>query len=137
MINVIFKELKEYQVIITTHDRTLYNELIELQRALNVNGKYINLEIFDWDISNGMILDDYVSNIQRVKRIYEEPRSDKSQLASSAGIHLEFLLSKLRCSMKLSIPARLGDKYTIGDIWPKLHSELKRMQHSMELMRNF
>lgn len=126
MINVIFKELKEYQVIITTHDRVLYNELIELQRALNVNGNYINLEIFDWDISNGMILDDYVSNIQRVKGIYGEPRSYKSQLASSAGIHLEFLLSKLRFSMNLSIPARLGDKYTIGDIWPKLHSELKK-----------
>ncbi|WP_129723887.1 AAA family ATPase [Xylanivirga thermophila] len=126
IINLIFTEFKEHQLIITTHDIVLYREILELEKLYGGNSKFKNIEICEWVKDEGPILDDTRSEIEKLIQLSNNHRTDKSILASATGIFLELLLSKLRYSLELSIPAKYQDKYTIADIWNNLYSKLKK-----------
>mgnify|MGYP000906274841 CR=1 FL=1 len=126
IINLIFSEFKEHQLIITTHDIVLYREILELEKLYGGNSKFKNIEICEWVKDEGPILDDTMSEIEKLRQLYEDHKTDKNILASATGTFLELLLSKLRYSLELSIPAKYQDKYTIADIWNNLYSILKK-----------
>mgnify|MGYP000928647079 CR=1 FL=1 len=126
IINLIFSEFKEHQLIITTHDIVLYREILELEKLYGGNSKFKNIEICEWVKDEGPILDDTRSEIEKLIQLFNNHKTDKSILASVTGIFLELLLSKLRYSLELSIPAKYQDKYTIADIWNNLYSKLKK-----------
>ncbi|WP_457945401.1 hypothetical protein [Caproiciproducens sp. LBM24188] len=126
IINLLFTEFKEHQLIITTHDIVLYKEILELEKLYGGNNKFRNIEICEWVKDEGPILDDTKSEIEKLIELMNNPRTDKSILASATGLFLELLLSKLRYSLELSIPAKYQDKYTISDIWNNLYSQLKK-----------
>lgn len=126
IINLIFSEFKEHQLIITTHDIVLYREILELEKLYGGNSKFKNIEICEWVKDEGPILNDTMSEIEKLRQLYEDHKTDKNILASATGTFLELLLSKLRYSLELSIPAKYQDKYTIADIWNNLYSILKK-----------
>jgi recombinational DNA repair ATPase RecF len=126
IINLIFSEFKEHQLIITTHDIVLYKEILELEKQYGGNNRFKNIEICEWIKDRGPILDDTKLEIQKLKEHFTNPKIDKNILASATGTFLELILCKLRYSLELSIPAKYQDKYTIGDIWDNLYSKLKK-----------
>lgn len=126
IINLIFSEFKEHQLIITTHDIVLYKEILELEKLYGGNNKYRNIEICEWTKDRGPILDDTKSEIEKLREHLTNPHTDKNILASATGTFLELVLCKLRYSLELSIPAKYQDKYTIVDIWDNLYSKLKK-----------
>lgn len=126
VMTLLFTQFKGHQLIITTHDITLYNEILEMENQYGGNNKFKNIEICDWDIRNGPILNDSKSEFEKLQNLYDDARTDKDILASKAGTFLELILNKLRYSLNLSIPAQCKDKYTISDIWDNLHKVLTK-----------
>jgi len=126
IINLLFSEFKEHQLIITTHDVVLYKEILELEKLYGGNGKFRNIEICDWTKEEGPILDDTKSEFEKLTETFMNHRVDKNVLASVSGNFLELILNKLRYSLELAIPARYGERYTIADIWNKLYSKLRK-----------
>ncbi len=126
IVNLLFTEFKEHQLIITTHDIVLYNEILELEKLYGGSGKFKNIEICDWVKDEGPILDDTKSGIEKLSQTFANHRVDKNLLAAVTGSFLEQVLGKLRFSLELSIPAKYKDRYTIADIWNNLYAKLNK-----------
>ena len=124
--NLLFTEFKEHQLIITTHDIVLYNEILEQEKIYEGNEKFKNIEKCDWVKDEGPILDDTKSGIENLSQTFANHRVDKNILAAVAGSFLEQVLGKLRFSLELSIPAKYKDRYTIADIWNNLYAKLNK-----------
>lgn len=133
IINLIFKEFKEHQLIITTHERTLYNEIIELENKNGGTQNFKNIEICDWTKEQGPILSDTKSEFEKLKGLYDDLHTDKNTLAADTGRFLELILQNMRYSLELSVPAKYKDKYTIGDIWSNLYCKLNKNNEFKEL----
>ena len=60
----------------------------------------------------------------------ERGKSDGAQLVPIAGRMIEGLLIEARYSLRLAVPAKPNEQYTLGDIWPKLlHDGCKRFKN--------
>lgn len=118
---LILTEFKEHQIIITTHDIVWLNDLIVIQRS--IGNKFKVIKIDSWDIDQGPKFIDLKTNYDELLSLMDAAYS-KSVISGSAGTLLEFLLNKLRYSLRLAIEARYEDKYTIGDIWPSFYSKV-------------
>jgi len=103
IIKLIFSEFKEHQLIITTHDIVLYKEILELEKQYGGNNKFRNMEIFEWLKGVGPIIDDTRSEIEKLKQLYFDHKTDKNILASTTGVFLELLLSQLRYSVTAGV----------------------------------
>ncbi|MHB8065245.1 MAG: AAA family ATPase [Ruminiclostridium sp.] len=118
---LILSEFKEHQIIITTHDIVWCNDLIVIQRGIGNQFKVIKID--SWDIDQGPKFVDLKTNYDELLSLMDAAYS-KSVISGSAGTLLEFLLNRLRYSLRLAIEARYDDKYTIGDIWPSFYSKV-------------
>ena len=94
IINLIFSEFKEHQLIITTHDIVLYKEILELEKLYGGNNKFRNIEICEWTKDRGPILDDTKSEIEKLREHLTNPHTDKNILLLLLVLFLELVLCK-------------------------------------------
>src|SRR5690606_11170633 len=113
-IEYLLKNFKDWQIIITTHDRLWLNQLRSSFRRNSHNFKEI--EIFNWDFSSGLNIFEQKSNLQNstLKKAIET--KDIQLIASQTGLFLEYLCNQLSMNLNLSIQRKFEDKYTIGEI---------------------
>ncbi len=123
-IEYLLKNFKDWQIIITTHDRLWLNQLRSSFRRNNHNFKEI--EIFKWDFLSGLNIFEQKSNLQNstLKKALET--KDIQLIASQTGLFLEYLCNQLTMNLNLSIQRKFEDKYTIGDLWPGVLKHFKK-----------
>lgn len=109
------KEFKNYQIVITTHDELWGNELATVMRKEQTSLKIVRMN--PWTKENGATFDEYVSTNWEYYR--QQIASGKSQDAiGSAGRNLEKFLATMRRNLHLSIPATIDDRYMLGSLSP-------------------
>ncbi len=123
-IEYLLKELKDWQFIITCHDRLWLNQLRYMfQRASHLFKEY---NISRWNFMKGPSI---ISRNHELKddMISKALQTHNSRLiAAACGVTLEMICQKLSVSLEISIHRKPDDKYTIGDLWPGIKKSFKK-----------
>ena len=115
------KEFSGYQFIITTHDQLWAKQL---QNALP-NSRLISLKPWSFEQgagSWGKVLSDW-------EYYQEQAAKGRPQDAiAGTGRNLEKFLYQMRGNLRLAVPAKPNDDYTIGDLYPSFFKWVKAHQ---------
>ncbi len=121
----LIERFKDWQIIITTHDRLWKEQLIQLFRN---HGKELQqFEIMNWSFHEGPRVVGSKNNFDE-KLLNSIENGSTADICASAGYLLEYMCEKLSCILSTNIKRRAGDRYTIGDLWPGIYKELKKSQ---------
>lgn len=121
---LILKEFGDYQIILTTHDRIWYEYLRDIQARCRVKGQFLNKVIHKWTIEEGPDLREPEEERERLEHLLTD--GEVSQIAGEAGRLLEHILQEMRYSLRLSVQAKRGELYDIGEIWPAFYSAMRK-----------
>ncbi|MFJ7630139.1 AAA family ATPase [Streptomyces sp. NPDC097595] len=109
------KRFKDWQLVITVHDR-LWARLVE-EKARKRNFPIKTVEISSWSAEYGPVLTDTsLSTVSQLKEMLL--KSAPESLCAYAGRSLEELANRLSMAMRVSVPRAPGDRYTLEDLWP-------------------
>lgn len=121
---LLLREFKEFQVLLTTHDRIWFEHLRDIQARCGVAQNFVNKVIHKWTIDDGPDLREPEDERQELERSLSE--GSANQIAVVAGRLLEHILQEMRYSLGLRVQAKRGEQYEIGDLWPAFYSEIRR-----------
>lgn len=123
-VSYILRELNDWQIIITCHDRLWLNQMrFIFQRESH---KYKEYNIVNWSFYGGPVIQE--QNIFTIDNTLKNAISTGNYriIASMSGLFLEMLCQKLSVSMHCSVQRTNEDKYTIGDLWPGIKKTFKK-----------
>ena len=83
-----------------------------------------NKVIHKWTIEEGPDIREPEEERKRLDQLLSSKIA--SQIAVEAGRLLEHVLQEMRYSMRLSVQAKRGELYEIGEIWPAFYSMLRK-----------
>ena len=123
VVEYILKEFSDWQLIFTVHDRLWQEQLrVLMQRH---NKVFVEREIVRWDFVNGPVLssvsrdmDGLLKEALQCGEIYT--------ICAQAGLLLERTCNTLSYNLPISVTRRMGDKYTLGNLWPGIYKVLKK-----------
>jgi len=121
---LLLSEFDRYQMLLTTHDRIWFEHLRDIQSRCGVAQNFVNKVIHKWTIDEGPDLQEPEDERRALDRLIED--GSGKDIAVTAGRLLEHLLQEMRYSLRLSVKAKRGELYEIGDLWPALYSTVKR-----------
>lgn len=123
-VSYILTELKDWQIIITAHDRLWLNQLRFL--FSNCNHKVVELHINNWSFEHGPTI------VSKQTKLYDNSlevaikSGNPTLMASMAGLMLEKICQNLSIELSIDIKRKRDDKYTIGDLWGGVRKQLKK-----------
>lgn len=116
-------DFKDWQIIITAHDKLWLNQIKSCFKRKQLLFKEI--EINKWGFEMGPQITELESN-ENSNSLDIALKTNNSQIiASQSGLFLETICQKLSMSLNISIQRRQDDKYTIGDLWPGIKKYFK------------
>ena len=130
-ISYILSVLKDWQIIITAHDRLWLNQLRYL--FANSGHEFKEFQITNWSFEQGPII------VSKSVKMYDDfleiaiKSGNTTLMASTAGLMLEKICQNLSIELKIDIKRVRDDKYTIGDLWPGIRKQLKKSK-DMEIL---
>jgi hypothetical protein len=120
---LLLKEFKDYQLVITTHDGIWYNQLIKFQETLNVQGNFINMEITQWDVNAGPRIMPYKPRWERI--LDKLANNDKTGAGNECRIYLEWLLKEICERLEVPIPFKQEGRYTVAELFDPAEKRIK------------
>ncbi|MGH7806607.1 MAG: hypothetical protein ACRENT_00775, partial [Thermodesulfobacteriota bacterium] len=120
---LILKEFKDYQFLLTTHDRIWYEHLRDIQARCRVANNFINKVIHKWTIDEGPDIREPEDERLEIDRLMSDGSAE--QIAAMSGRLLEHILQEMRYSLRLSVQAKRGEQYEIGDLWPAFYRTVR------------
>lgn len=108
------REFKDYQLIITTHDEMWAQQLGMVMKNAGVTPKMIRLK--PWSLEDGADWDDFTGSNWGYYRQQINDGQCQSAIANT-GRDLEKFLFQMRRNLRLAVPATPDDRYTLGDLY--------------------
>lgn len=123
-VEYILRELKDWQLIITCHDRLWLNQLKYMFNR--VSHPFKEFHISRWDFLNGPKIEEM--NYKLRDDIIDKALETKNPrlIAAACGVCLEMICQNLSVSLKTSIQRKYDDRYTLGDLWPGIVKFFKK-----------
>ena len=123
-IEYLLSELREWQLIITCHDRLWLNQLKHL---FNRNShRFKEIHITGWTFLSGPTITS-INHDSKDNIIQQAVQTSNPRLiAAACGVMLEKICHNLSFSLEVSLHRKYEDKYTIGDLWPSIKKTLKK-----------
>jgi recombinational DNA repair ATPase RecF len=126
------KRFKNWQLVVTVHDR-LWARLIE-EKARKYNFPLKTVELSRWSADHGPILTD--TSLSTVSQLSEMmTQSAPESLCAYTGRSLEELANRLSMTMRVSVPRAPGDRYTLEDLWPGVFKGINKSSLPAELKK--
>jgi len=116
------REFPDHQIIITTHDQLWARELAATMRAEKLECLVLHLR--PWSIDAGTVLSEFLE--ERWDEYCSRAATNPQSAVADTGRDLERLLNRMRYNLRIAVPAREDDQYTIGDLYEALFSWFKR-----------
>lgn len=120
---LLLKEFQEYQILLTTHDRIWFEHLRDIQARCRVAQNFVNKIIHKWTLEEGPDLREPEDERESLDRLMDDGSAE--EIAVMAGRLLEHLLQEMRYALRLSVKAKRGEQYEIGELWPALYATIK------------
>jgi len=121
---LLLQEFKDYQILLTTHDRIWFEHMRDIQSRCRVANNFINKMIHKWTIEEGPDLREPEDERKEIDRLISE--GSGKEIAIMAGRLVEHILQEMRYSLRLSVQAKRGENYEIGDLWPAFYATVKK-----------
>jgi len=122
----LLQNFKDWQIIISAHDRLWFNQLRNAFRRNQHSFKEI--EIFQWDFQLGpQLIEPQAYGAENALAIALETNNIQL-IASQSGLLLESICQNLSINLETSIHRKKDDKYTIGDLWPGIKKYFKKSE---------
>lgn len=121
---LLLNEFGDYQLFLTTHDRIWFEHLRDIQARCGAAQNFVNKVIHKWTIEEGPDLREPEEERHALERLLDQGAAQ--EIAWLAGRLLEHILQEMRYSLRLSIEAKRGERYEIGDLWPAFYRTIKR-----------
>jgi len=126
---LLLNEFKDYQLFITTHDGIWYEQLINLQRALNMQSNFINIEIISWDKDLGPSITPYKPRWNKI--LDKLGNYDKTGAGNECRIYLEWLLKEICERLEVPISFKRNGKYTVAELFDPVNKRIvKKLKNS-------
>ena len=123
VMDYLFTEFKDWQLVFTVHDHLWREQLLDLCRRHS--RPTVNLDLLDWSPKDGpTIRGASASIVDRLRHAIQQGSS--REICVLAGPILEELCDELSHRLPVSVQRRRGDRYTIGDLWPGVQKKLRR-----------
>lgn len=136
---LLLTEFKDYQLIITTSDGIWYEQIINSQRALGVQGNFVNDTITNWDIYTGPRLSKYKPQWDSIQDKLNG--NDKCSAGNQGRIYLEWLLKKICEQLEVSVPFKSSGKYTVSELLnaaeKRIKEKIKNTNTKKEILKKF
>jgi len=120
---LLLTEFKDYQLVITTHDGIWYEQILNAQRAQNVQSYFRNMKITRWDVNLGPIMSSYKPEWEKILERLEN--NDKNAAGNEARIYLEWLLKRICEELKVPVPFNPSGKYTVRELFDPAEKRVK------------
>ncbi|MFB8040613.1 AAA family ATPase [Streptomyces hydrogenans] len=116
------REFKDWQLIVTVHDRLWRNQLRDIfQRAGHPS---VDVEIKKWDYAQGPVV--VSGGVDPAGSLESSMKgSDPFAVCGIAGRLLEQICDRLSWTIPISVKRKREDAYTLADMWPGIKKELK------------
>lgn len=121
---LLLTEFSDFQILLTTHDRIWFEHLRDIQNRCGVAQSFVNKTIYSWTIDDGPDLREPEDEERRLRESVQN--GTPYEVAALAGRLLEHILQEMRYSLRLPVPAKPGELYEIGDLWPSFYKEVRR-----------
>lgn len=121
---LLLQKFKNYQILLTTHDRIWFEHLRDIQARCRVANNFINKVIHKWTIDEGPDLREPEDESKDIDRLISD--GSPEEIAAMSGRLLEHILQEMRYSLRLSVQAKRGEQYELGDLWPALYAMIKK-----------
>lgn len=121
---LLLREFKDCQMFLTTHDRIWFEHLRDIQARCRVANTFINKVIHKWTIDEGPELREPEDERREIERLLGDGSGE--QIAVMSGRLLEHILQEMRYSLRLSVQAKRGEQYELGDLWPAFYATVRR-----------
>jgi len=121
---LLLREFKDYQTLVTTHDRIWFEHLRDIQARCRVANSFINKIIHKWSVEEGPDIREPEDERAEIDRLIAD--GSAHDIAATAGRLLEHVLQEMRYSLRLSVEAKRGEQYEIGDLWPAFYATVRQ-----------
>ena len=121
---LLLSEFRDYQVLLTTHDRIWFEHLRDIQARCGVTQAFVNKVIHKWTIDEGPDLREPEDERQAISRLIADGSAE--EIAVMAGRLLEHILQEMRYTLRLSVQAKPGEQYEIGELWPSFYAAIRK-----------
>jgi len=121
---LLLQDFRDYQIFLTTHDRIWFEHLRDIQARCGVSQVFLNKVIHKWTLEEGPDLREPEEERQALERLIKEGAADAT--AAFAGRLLEHILQEMRYALRLSVQAKRGEQYEIGELWPAFYASIKK-----------
>lgn len=119
----LLNEFKNWQVIITVHDRLWHSQLREIFRR--AGHQYVEHSLSRWDFETGFALREPPSEIE--DRLQDAiSQSDVAGMCGIAGMLLEAMCDRMSVPLEVAVVRRREDRYSLGDLWPGVFKKLRK-----------
>ena len=122
---LLMNEFKDYQIILTTHDRIWFEHLRDIQARCGMSQQFISKIIHRWSLDEGPDLREPQEACEQLEQLIMQ-EGEAYQIASEAGRLLEHILQEMRYNLPLAVQARRGERYEIGDLWPAYYRKIRK-----------
>ncbi len=125
LMDYVLNEFCGWQFIMTVHDRLWREQLRAAFRRADHD--FAEREIRRWSFESGPIVE---SDPPDVLRDIESAikAASPSSIVAVAGRTLEMACHSLSISMAVSVTRRVEDRYTLGDLWPPVAKNLRKLK---------
>ncbi|MFI5708962.1 hypothetical protein [Kribbella sp. NPDC051620] len=122
VMDFILNEFKDWQLIVTGHDRAW---LAQLRSLFQRRGRsFAERNITGWSFAGGIEVGG-VSQTRAASLREAVHRVDERMAAAGTGLLLEEISAELSWRLMAGVTRREGDRYTLGDLWPGVAKALK------------
>lgn len=123
LMDFVLEEFRDWQLIITGHDRSWLNQLRRLYQAHN--RRFSERAITRWSFDSGIEFSNHSETVaDDVRDALERGRARPT--ASATGLLLEQICQELSWRLEISIHRKEGDRYTLGDLWQGVEKRLRK-----------
>jgi len=121
---LLLTDFADYQILLTTHDRIWFEQFRDIQSRCGVAQNFVNKVIHKWTVDDGPDIREPADERSQLDKYIQEGQAP--EIAALAGRLLEHILQEMRYSLRLRVPAKPGEVYEIGDLWPSFYKEVKK-----------
>lgn len=123
LMQFILREFKDWQLLVTVHDRLWREQLHKLFQDAGM--PIVSIELRDWSFGSGSHVDQPTRDPGAALRTVVTTR-DPSAICALAGRLLEQICDILSWSIPVRVQRRRDDRYTLEDLWPGVASALQK-----------
>ncbi len=121
----ILQELKDWQIIITCHDRLWLAQLKHLFKRNGISNPK-EFHITNWSFETGPIIREEKTNVTDESIQQAFGTNNMRIISSTAGFMLEKICNELTMNMHFSIERPYGDKYELENLWNVVKARLQK-----------